>query len=137
MNKIDEIGFQFDFMVRVLIQILEWGDVYLPSGKEPKYCFFNQQRMAIELYESDDIVEIDSIENIASILIKTTKIKTYLSIVKNYLKEGIPFNIIGPSGSGTRYAPYPNIFICSRYKCFELNFNAYFFYLFISVAAFC
>lgn len=62
--------------------------------------------MAIELYESDDVVEIDSIENIASVLIKTTKIKTYLSILKIYLEEAIPFNVIGPSGSGTRYYVY-------------------------------
>lgn len=59
--------------------------------------------MAIEQYESDDMVEIDSIENIASFLVRTTKIKTYLNILKHYLKEAIPFNIIGPSGSGTRY----------------------------------
>lgn len=60
-------------------------------------------REAVELYESDGMVQIDSIDNISNFLIKTTKIKTYLSILKCYLDEGIPFNIIGPSGSGTRF----------------------------------
>lgn len=84
--------------------MFEWGDIYIPSGKEPKYSCFNKYREAVELFESDGMVQIDSIENIANFLIKTTKIKTYLSILKIYLEESIPFNIIGPSGSGTRYA---------------------------------
>lgn len=83
-------------------KIFEWADIYIPSGKEPKYCFFNKYREAVELYESDDMVEIDSIDNIVNYLIKTTKIKTYLNILKLYLEQCIPFNIIGPSGSGTR-----------------------------------
>lgn len=88
----------------ILYQIFEWADIYIPSGKEPKYCYFNKYREAVELHESDDIVEIDSIENIANFLIKTTKIKTYLNILKIYLEASVPFNIIGPSGSGTRYS---------------------------------
>lgn len=84
-------------------QIFELGDIYVPSGKESKYCFFNKYREAVELFESDGMVEIESIDNIANYLIKTTKIKTYLNILKIYLEAGIPFNIIGPSGSGTRY----------------------------------
>lgn len=87
-----------------ITQILEWADIYIPSGKESKYCFFNKYREAVELYESDGMVEIDSIDNIANFLIKTTKIKTYLNILKIYFEESIPFNIIGPSGSGTRYS---------------------------------
>lgn len=54
------------------------------------------------MHESDNLVEIESIENISNYLIKTTKIKTYLNILKIYLEENVPFNIIGPSGSGTR-----------------------------------
>lgn len=74
----------------------------MPSNKESKYCFYNQYRDAVELFESDYSVEIDSIENIANCLIKTSKIKTYLNILKIYLECCIPFNIIGPSGSGIR-----------------------------------
>lgn len=83
--------------------MFEWADIYVPSGKESKFCFFNKLRDAVEIYESDDIVEIETVDNVANRLIKTMKIKTYLNILKIYLEEGIPFTMIGPSGSGTRF----------------------------------
>lgn len=49
------------------------------------------------------MIEINSIDNISKCLIKTAKIKTYLNILKIYLENEIPFNIIGLSGTGIRY----------------------------------
>lgn len=80
---------------------MEWADIYVPHGKEAKYCYFNEKREEVELYESDGIIQINSNDNIANLLIQTTKIKTYLSILRIYLEESIAFNIIGASGSGT------------------------------------
>lgn len=54
------------------------------------------------MYESDQLIEVQTIDNIASCLIKTTKIKTYLNILKIYLEQCMSFNIIGQSGSGIR-----------------------------------
>lgn len=82
--------------------MFELADIFVPSDKEPKYCVYNKYRDAVEFVESDGSVKIDSIENIADFLIKTTKIKTYLNVLKIYLELNIPFIIIGPSGSGTR-----------------------------------
>lgn len=83
-------------------QIFEWADAYVPSDREAKYCFYNEHRDAVDAFESDGIVEIDSLDNIANRLIKTIKIKTYLNILRTYLLQEIPFRIVGPSGSGTR-----------------------------------
>lgn len=74
----------------------------MPSDKEAKYCYYNEHRNAVDVYESDGIVEIDALDNIANRLIKTVKIKTYLNILRTYLLHEIPFTMIGPSGSGTR-----------------------------------
>lgn len=91
------------YLVFVCGQVFEWADVYVPSGKEVKYCFYNEHRDAVELFETDGIAEVDSLDNIANRLIKTVKIKTYLNVLRTYLLQEIPFTMIGPSGSGTRY----------------------------------
>lgn len=84
------------------MQVFEWADVYVPSGSEAKYCSYNEHRNAVDAFESDGIVEIDALDNVANRLIKTVKIKTYLSILRTYLLQEVPFTMIGPSGSGTR-----------------------------------
>lgn len=80
----------------------EWSDVYVPKRKDPKFCGFNATRNAIEWFEMDEETEKASLENISSNLVKTVKIRTYLSILRAFLEKEVPFSLIGPSGSGTR-----------------------------------
>lgn len=109
-------------------QVFEWADVYVPSDKETKYCFYNEHRDAVDIFESDGIIEIDSFDNIANRLIKTVKIKTYLNILRHYLLQEIPFTIIGPSGSGTRCA-YINLLHAN--SLLKLFFFVFFLFLFL------
>lgn len=83
------------------IQVFEWTDVYIPSGQQPKYCYYNEARNTVDIFESDHIIDTDSIDNIATRLIKTAKIKSYLNVLKVFLEQNVPFLMIGPSGAGT------------------------------------
>lgn len=81
--------------------MFEWTDVYIPSGQEPKYCFYNELRNTVDIYESDQIIDNESAENVANRLIKTAKIKSYLNVLKQLLEQNVAFLMIGPSGAGT------------------------------------
>lgn len=70
---------------------------------DAKYCYFHAARDAIEWHQTNEPIDAQTIDSIAECLIKTTKIKTYLDILKIYLDHGIPFNIISSPGSGIRY----------------------------------
>lgn len=83
-------------------QAFEWNDVYVPKGKDAKFCYFNRNRNSVEWFETDSTTENTSLDNISSNLVKTVKVKTYLEVLKTFLERNIPFSIIGPSGSGTR-----------------------------------
>lgn len=85
-----------------LNQVCEWSDIYVPKGRDTKFCHFNKDRNAIEWFDTNDAIENSSLENIASNLVRTIKVKTYLEVLKTFLEKDIPFSLIGPSGSGTR-----------------------------------
>lgn len=87
----------------IYLQVFEWSDNHIRSGMDGKYCYFHEARDAIELHQTNEAIDTHTIDSMAECLIKTTKIKTYLDILKIYLDNGIPFNIISSPGSGIRY----------------------------------
>lgn len=84
-------------------KVFEWADVYIPNGEEPRFCFYNKYRDAVEIFKSDDMDHTSSNEFKIDRLICTAKMKTYSNVLNILLEHNVPFVIIGPSGSGKRY----------------------------------
>lgn len=93
------------FHTHIFQQVFQWADIYIHNPSVAEYCFYNNFRSAIEIYDTDELLSTNVND---SILIKTPAVKFNSDVLRMYLQsdEKPLFLLVGLSGSGKRLTTF-------------------------------